>query len=193
MEEKNKMDRRVRRTKTLLIDALANLISEKSIKDITVKELCSAADINRGTFYLHYKDIYNMIEQTEQDILNRFSDLIARHQPDKLRADPYPLLYDIFEFTAENAELYKILLCPNGDISFLAQIKVMFRERCLNLWSLNPAVTDPAQFEYTYSFIAAGCIGLIESWLFADQPESPEEMAALASNIITAGIQSFLP
>ena len=53
----NNIDRRVMRTKTLLIHSLSTLMKQKNIKDITVKELCELADINRGTFYLHYKDI----------------------------------------------------------------------------------------------------------------------------------------
>ena len=63
-----KTDRRVRRTRSLLLDAFFSLLESKSYKDITVKELCDVADINRGTFYLHFKDIYDMVEQIEQEI-----------------------------------------------------------------------------------------------------------------------------
>ena len=59
--EHNK-DKRVIRTKALLIRSLSALMKQKNIKDITVKELCEYADINRGTFYLHYKDIYDMLD-----------------------------------------------------------------------------------------------------------------------------------
>ena len=61
----NKTDRRVRRTKRLLLESLTSLMKEKPIKDISVKELTDLADINRGTFYLHYRDIYDMLEQLE--------------------------------------------------------------------------------------------------------------------------------
>ena len=52
-----KMDRRVRRTKTLLLQGLIQLMEVKDIKDISVKELSDLADINRGTFYLHYSEV----------------------------------------------------------------------------------------------------------------------------------------
>lgn len=192
MAQTSKMDRRIRRTRTLLANALTELIAEKNIKDITVKELCDAADINRGTFYLHYKDIYDMAAQIEQDILDCFAALLTKHQPNELRLDPYPLLYDIFCFIAENAAICKMLLSPNGDISFLMQIKTLFRECFLNVWNLSSDTTAPAQFDYVYSFIATGSVGLIENWLISDQPESPEEIASLAANIITTGMRSFL-
>ena len=60
-----KMDRRVRRTKALLLQGLIQLMEEKDIKDISVKELSDLADINRGTFYLHYSDVYNMLGKIE--------------------------------------------------------------------------------------------------------------------------------
>ena len=55
--DKKKTDRRVRRTKTRLTEGLLHLLMQKDIKDISVRELAEYADINRCTFYLHYKDI----------------------------------------------------------------------------------------------------------------------------------------
>lgn len=63
-----KMDRRVRRTKTLLLQGLIQLMDEKDVKDISVKELSDLADINRGTFYLHYSDVYDMLGQIEESL-----------------------------------------------------------------------------------------------------------------------------
>ena len=59
MEEKV-VDRRVRKTKRQLRLALMKLMAEKSVKDISVRELAAIADINRGTFYIHYKDVYDL-------------------------------------------------------------------------------------------------------------------------------------
>ena len=67
-----KMDRRVRRTKTLLLQGLIRLMGEKDIKDISVKELSDLADINRGTFYLHYNDVYDMLSKIEEELFQEF-------------------------------------------------------------------------------------------------------------------------
>ena len=64
-----KVDRRVRKTKSQLREGLARLMLQKSIKEITVKELVDEVDINRSTFYLHYTDIYQMLQQIEEDAL----------------------------------------------------------------------------------------------------------------------------
>ena len=66
MEEQKKEDRRVRRTKKMLTQALTQLMQEKQIKEITVKELTDLADMNRGTFYLYYRDVYDMLEKLDR-------------------------------------------------------------------------------------------------------------------------------
>ena len=57
-------DRRVRRTRAQLRRALTELLEEKDIRSVTVRELTERADVNRGTFYAHYSDIYDLVEQT---------------------------------------------------------------------------------------------------------------------------------
>lgn len=188
----DKTDRRVRRTKALLINAFVTLLESKPIKDITVKELCDTADLNRGTFYLHYKDIYDMIEQLETDILNEFQGLIQHYDiADSDPTRPYMLLHNIFRFAADNAALCRVLLSANGDISFLINIKSLFRDFYLRLCIATFGENDYSRYEYSYDFIASGCVGLIESWLSSEHPKPPEEIAALASNIIGTGINSL--
>ena len=60
-------DRRVRRTKQLIKQSLIELMHEKPFKDITVKDITERADLNRGTFYLHYVDIYDLLSKIEDE------------------------------------------------------------------------------------------------------------------------------
>ena len=61
-------DRRTKRTKLLLKNAFTELLSMKTLNEISVKELCELADINRGTFYLHYQDIYDLKQNLENEL-----------------------------------------------------------------------------------------------------------------------------
>jgi len=63
-------DRRVRKTKKAIQDVFCEMTKERNLNEITVKELCTKADINKSTFYLHYHDIYDLANQI-QDILIR--------------------------------------------------------------------------------------------------------------------------
>ena len=68
-------DRRVRKTKTQLKAGLARLLKEKGINEITVTELTEQVDINRSTFYLHYRDIYDMMEKIENELIEKIEEL----------------------------------------------------------------------------------------------------------------------
>lgn len=62
MKSKGK-DYRTRVTKMLIRKAFTDMLKEKPIQSITIKELCETAGINRGTFYSHYSDIYDLLEK----------------------------------------------------------------------------------------------------------------------------------
>ena len=72
----NANDRRVKRTKKLLRDSLFSLLQEKSINEITVTELTEVADINRATFYFYYTDIFDMLDQIQNEAYEMFEDVL---------------------------------------------------------------------------------------------------------------------
>ena len=67
-----KTDRRVRKTKSQLKTGLAQLMREKSIREITVKELVDAVDINRSTFYLHYETMVDLLSESVSHMNEQF-------------------------------------------------------------------------------------------------------------------------
>ena len=177
-------DRRVRRTKKLLTQALTKLMQEKKIKEITVKELTELADMNRGTFYLYYKDINNMVQQIEDGMFVMLEQLLARHEGMGLAAGITPILQDIFRFVYENSDLCRALLSPNGDITFLNRMNELLRKNCRTYWDTISAGKDEAKYEYYYSFCVSGCAGIIHAWLANSCREAPEQMAALACSML---------
>lgn len=182
-----KPDRRVRRTKTLLLQSLIKLMSEKDIKDISVKELSDLADINRGTFYLHYNDVYDMLNQIEEDLFQEFNGILERD----LAADSslpvfYVPLLDIFIFLNNHRDLSRVLIGPHGDLSFINRLKELVKERLRML--MDTTEHSMEHFEYFYSFMVSGCIGVIECWLNQDTPVSPEDIAGYCSNLLTGGL-----
>lgn len=187
--ESNKTDRRVRKTKKQLRQGLTKLMEEKSVKDITVRELSDLVDINRGTFYLHYKDVFDMVEQIESELFETFHQVVDSNPVSSLNPDPLPMIIDVFHFIKENEDMTRVLLSKNGDIAFVNRLKDLVKGRCLHAWMEIFDTGKSQNFEYFYSFIVSGCIGLIQSWLEKGMPESPEHMAKLAQKMIQTGIQ----
>ena len=189
MEHNN--DKRVIRTKALLIRSLSALMKQKNIKDITVKELCEYADINRGTFYLHYKDIYDMLDSIEQELSDKFLQIFQKYNSETNEDFPYPLFLEIFKLVDDNAELFRVLIGPNGDISFIMKIFKLYNIHCLQS-EFNKLSPQFSMNQVYYSnFILYGCVGLIEQWLSRDTKESPEKMAELITKLVSTGVLSL--
>jgi len=96
----NPRDRRVRKTEEQLVKGLTKLMKTKSIKNITVRELADEVDINRSTFYLHYKDIFDMVEKIENELaanlISTLDELNNNHITQNILLD---FLTDTFETT----------------------------------------------------------------------------------------------
>lgn len=183
-------DRRIRKTKDVLKKSLISLMKEKSINSITVKELCEKADINRGTFYLHYKDVFHMLSEIEKELFEGFQDMILSYEisPDKIETKP--ILKDIFTFIAKNSDFCIVILCERGDMAFMKKIVSVIYEKGYSDWSNILKKNDKDLFDKYYSFILYGAIGLIDYWLKNELKESPEYMAMLTENIILNGLKS---
>ena len=181
-----KEDRRVRRTKRLLTQALTQLLQEKQINEITVKELTDLADMNRGTFYLYFKDIFDMLEKIEDGLFEALDEIVSQHEHDDVSQEAKPILLDLFRFIGENQEMCRVLLSPHGDMNFLHRLNEVVREKCLRMWP-NREDKDDATFEYHYSFVVYGCVGVFRAWLNSQCREPAEKMAEMADAMIRRG------
>lgn len=182
-----KEDRRVRRTKKLLTQALTQLLQEKQINEITVKELTDLADMNRGTFYLYYKDMFDMLEKIEDGMFEALDAIVSLHEHDDVSQQTKPILLDLFRFIEDNQEMCRVLLSPHGDMNFLHRLNEVVREKCLKAWPNIRKEKGEADFDYHYSFVVFGCAGIVRAWVNRNCPESAEKMAEMAYGMILRG------
>ena len=182
----DKTDRRVRRTKSLLLHGLIQLVAEKDIKDISVKELSDLADINRGTFYLHYNDIYDMLAQIEDELFIEFHEILDRTlNSDSAIFSPQSTLQEIFSFLERHRDVARAMMSPHGDLAFVNRLKDLVKERMGNLLVTKQTTYDNSYME---AFTVSGCIGVIESWLKQQTPPPAEEMAVICGNMLAKGL-----
>lgn len=185
-----KVDRRVRKTKMQLRQGLARLMQKKSIKEITVKELVDEVDINRSTFYLHYTDIYQMLEKIEEEAMVDIREAMEGCPTDCTEREKIiPFLARFFSILDSNRDLSLALLGPNGDMDFVERIETLIASKFLKPSSL-PA-TD-TEILYAYAFCLSGCIGMIKTWLSRTEHESPEAMAELTYHLIDNTTQEYI-
>ncbi len=172
-------DRRVRKTRTALKNSLTTLLQQKNVKDISVKELTDLADVNRGTFYLHYNDVFDLLEQSENDLLNELHQIADGISAETVRSNPTLFFEKVYTVCSENANLVRILLGENGDIRFLNHIRTFLREKCLNDWHSLLHQIDLEKFDAYYSFLVGGCCSLLQYWFATDMKQTPQELAKI--------------
>ena len=107
-------DRRIRKSKKALQEALIRLLSKKSIGEITIKELTDEADVHRGTFYHHYADAMDLKVQTEREIAEQLTEILSSVPQSRLEQGPYPLLVRVLEYLEDNREIAKMLASEHG-------------------------------------------------------------------------------
>ena len=148
-----KMDRRVRKTRALLLQGLVKMLETHDIQDISVKELTELVDINRGTFYLHYDDIYDMLHKVADEMFLEFNEIMEQKPVvTNSLASQGPLL-EFFRFLDRNRDLAKVMIGPHGDLAFVNRLKDQIEKRTLQV--LESAQSD-ANYEYLCSFIITG-------------------------------------
>lgn len=184
-----KSDQRTRLTKMLIRKAFTELLREKPVQNITVKELCQTAGINRGTFYSHYTDIYDLLRKMEDDMLQDLQQALEPllHAPeDELL--PVKITTGIYQCLKDNADICTVTLGEYGDREFADRLISLGRERCMESYSKFFQGASPRQIEMFYAFVSAGHIGLLRKWVADGMAASAQEMASTAESIMLYGI-----
>ncbi len=187
-----KEDQRTKLTRMLLQNALLELLMQKPIQAVTVKELCEKAGVNRGTFYLHYLDIYDLLEKMENALLLQLQEILEKN-PVLDEAAPSAATESftsaLFLFFENNREMCAILLGENGDKKFVEKIIGLGREKSLQEYTgLYPAAT-PEQTDLFYAFVANGFLGLLQYGLKNGIPL--DALVAGAGRLIAASVHYF--
>jgi AcrR family transcriptional regulator len=188
--EQEKVDRRVRKTRKQLRDGLARLLEKKSIRDIRVKELVEEVDINRSTFYLHYSDIYDMLEKIEEELFLEIQQAMKEH-PIGVDPDSHEFIYQLFRILEENRPICKALCGPNGDMAFVVRMEEMVGKEAVQ--AVEPLFKNAAENElqYIYAYCMNGCVGLIKIWLLCGGKETPAEMAEITMHMVKNTLNEY--
>ncbi|WP_226577494.1 TetR/AcrR family transcriptional regulator [Halobacillus litoralis] len=191
-------DLRVLRTKESIRDALVELMEEKGFEAIKVKDITTRAKINRGTFYSHYQDKYDLMNKCEEEIMKELAGLVLKNVPNIIASPqedtssattPFSVLVSIFKYLDQNRRFMKAVLGPKGDVSFQAKLK-KFVWKTIFESNNHPIIKKENLLvpgEFLVSYVASAHIGVIQQWLNSEREESPEEMAHILINLTING------
>ena len=184
--ERDKLDRRSRKTREALYTALAALLQDRPLNSISVTELTRAADVNRSTFYVHFQDIFDMFESMQRDFKITLSNLVASYA-EQLRGGEYAMLLRmVYEYFRTNREVFTLIFDEGRADSLFDSTFEILRDRLTEVFEdclpeLEEQGAAPADRDAALPRRVRhrGTVGMARVWLERGCKESVEEMAEL--------------
>ncbi len=180
-----KDNRRVQYTKTALRTALLGLMLEWPVDRITVKDICAAAGVNRGTFYAHYSSPEQLLGEIENDF---YIELLAEVASFHEASDVKRIFTEALRALWDRREIASALFGPNGDRDFLDRVISVAHDMCIVQWSSVSPQVSREYLEYAYAFLSLGVVNALRRWLKSDRGMAPEELAALMTDLCNFGV-----
>ena len=179
----------MRVTQRLIREAFTGLLKQKPIQSISIKELCEVAGINRGTFYAHYRDIYDLREKIESDM---YQDVLGELKPlldSDAKATQREITTAVFQWMRENRDMCEVVLGEYGDRTFLWKMLDLGRMVCQESYQRMFEGASSREISWFYAYASWGCIGLLRRWLWEDMETPASEVAGIAEQLIGQGMQ----
>ncbi len=185
------MDRRIKYTKKVIKDTFLNLLEKKDISSITVTEICEIADINRGTFYRYYMDVYDLLKNIEQEFIDEIknSPSIENIHDHSI----YSFTKGILSIFENNKKLVKILFNTDNNIYFLNEVLDVAYDKCMTRWEQEQPDINEEELDNAVVFIFNGALGVINYWIKNDFSISSDDIAKYIEKYCLHGAKIYLP
>lgn len=179
----NVNDKRVLQTKKKIRQALLALVKEKPVSQITVKEICDLAEINRNTFYSHYSTPLDVLTQIETEYYSKMQKL----QEDAISSgDIEALVLAMLRTLQENRDFGIVLYGQNNDISARDPNRKSIYSRVMLSWIESGSGVPVEHFKWLLAYLTGGIDIMIRLWVQNGMKEDPETIASLAGKMSSA-------
>lgn len=187
-------DRRAVRTRRALRDALAaEIVAAGDLSQVTVTAVTDRAGVTRRTFYSHFRDIPDLVNQTEDETVAELRPLVAQLSQVTLKelstslndCDPCPGSEEILQFFKDRASYLPALLGEGGDPAFVEKIKSMVHDTVKDraLQGIDSQVIG-SLFDYYLTFAISAEVGVLVRWLTTGMHESVATMSRIMTGLM---------
>lgn len=191
---KNPEDRRARRSRKLLKESLLELMKRKTFADISVRDVTDAADMNRGTFYLHYSGTTELLQSLEADLLSELQALVDAHMQESVAVGSVaPVFEPVLEFVAQHRDTCTVLFNSSEASGFIQALQQLIRRNGGTLVKTWFHTRDPRLTDYLLNFLAWGLIGLLKEWFDQDMALPRADLMAAAQHMSEGAAASLFP
>lgn len=189
MEKKE--DLRVIKTKQAIRQTFFELLEEKTFEKISVSDITGRAMINRATFYLHYKDKFDLMEQIENEALEKFNSVMELVTNEVLQKvyegrQPLPHIIPLLSYIEENPHFFTLIAKDNASVLFYQKVAKKYFDRFIPMLPINK---DDIWYEYMQTAIVSLVSSVLNQWIERGMQESKEEMADWLTRLYLGNIE----
>lgn len=183
-------DLRVVKTRRVIRSTLFELMGEKSLSKITISEICARAEINRKTFYRHYRTVGDVITELENEILNEFSAIMRTGNKSVL--DAGSAIRDISAVVERRRDFFAGLMKLNPDLFSNGKIKAMLcRMISVSLKNVG-ALDDETTLRAAAEFTVSGVLSLYAAWFDSGCRDDLAFLTEVSVKMTTKGLSAFV-
>ena len=186
-----KTDRRVVRTKYAIHRAMTQLMAEKDINDISVKEIADLADVNRKTFYNYYSGVHQLVDEIEDEIVEYFAGLIRTIDFNRALADPSIVFETLYDTISGNIAFIDALFSSGRNASLVGKVLNKLIEMTSDA-AVEHFKSDPGKTEIITRFIFAGEIAAYQAWFHSDRSIPVKDLSRTIETLCKTGLDGLL-
>lgn len=166
-----KNNQRYQETDERIVAELMRLLEEKDIEKVSVAEICRRCEINRASFYLHYTDIYDLMDKIDERLATFYGQIFGAADEQESLADSF---IKLFGFIRDNKAFYRSYL-SHADTFRIMEVTLPV-EASENMMGAIRArgFDDPVEGVYHQIFFRDGLLAIVRHWIERDCSESPE-------------------
>lgn len=184
-------DRRVRKTKQAINDVFCELTKEKKLNEITIKELCAKADINKSTFYLHYHDIYDLAGTIQNDLIGEVCKIIDEYAYDVIIEKAPEIWKRVADKYFRDANDIGMLMQRPGMSVMAQELTSAAIDTIMNKFVAAGMKKDSDVYFHHHlyvTFIISGYIGVLKEFNVSEMEEAMQELSKRISTGFVADI-----
>lgn len=176
----------------MIRQAFEDLLKERGFHKISVTDIVSRADLNRSTFYAHYPDIYGIVDEMQDEIIQRNMELFQQIQYRNILDDPKPYLECIAATMEENLALMQRLGLTENLHLKSEKFQEMMEYDIVHNSDIPERVRQSVLFNIRVHFFLGGILHVYQRWAEGKLHCTPDQVSSQIGDIIRQTATGFL-
>ena len=185
------VDKRVVRTKRAIRNAFMELLAEKDINYITIKDIADCANINRKTFYNYYNGIYQLIEEIEKDLVDKFELTFANVDMAAALNEPRIIFDRLDSLICADIEFYSNLFTMDENINLISKLTSLIKARTKRSICMQIGMSEE-KADVALEFLITGMVAVYQMWFRSDRTRPLSEFSDMIGSMCSEGLKGVL-